>query len=453
MLLTIGTTRAPATDLGYALGKHPGRTQSFDLTFGRAHVYYPEAGDDRCTAALLLDVDPVGLVRRAGDRSFALSQYTNDRPYVASSFMSVAIGRVFGAALGGRCRDRPELAETTWPLHASLVALPARGGERLVRALFEPLGYAVDVRPLEARYFALSLAAEVRLADLLRHLTVLIPVLDDDKHYWVGDEEVDKLLARGEGWLAQHPRRDEIAKRYLKHQRRLTRMAMSRLVENGETELEAIDEAAARDEEALERPLTLDERRRLAVVEVLRRHGVRSVVDVGCGEGRLLRALLADRSFERVVGMDVSVPALERARDRLRLDELGERARARVELFHGSLTYRDPRLEGFDAACAIEVIEHIDATRLSAFEAVLFASARPRVVVVTTPNVEYNVRFAKLPAGQLRHRDHRFEWTRAELESWARRVATQHGYALELLPIGDVDPELGPPTQMAVFSR
>ena len=117
MLLTITTTHAPATDLGYLLGKNPARTQSFDLSFGRAHVYYPEAAEQRCTAALLLDVDPVGLIRRApGAEGFGLSQYTNDRPYVASSFLSVAIGRVFGQALGGRCRDRPALAEQPIPL-------------------------------------------------------------------------------------------------------------------------------------------------------------------------------------------------------------------------------------------------------------------------------------------------------------------------------------------------
>jgi 3' terminal RNA ribose 2'-O-methyltransferase Hen1 len=463
MLLTITTTHRPATDLGYLLGKHPERTHTKELGFGVAHVYYPEADDARCTAALLLDVDPVGLVRRPrGAEEFALSQYTNDRPYVASSLLSVAISRVLGAALGGRSRERPELAAAAIPLEARLPVLPVRGGERFLRALFEPLGYEVQAQriPLDAGfpewgdsvYFSVVLQATLRLCELLRHLTVLVPVLDDDKHYWVGDDEIDKLLARGEGWLAHHPERDAIAERYLKHRRVLTSEALRRLSDDEPTP-EQDPARQLREEEALERPLTLDEQRREAVLAVLRRLGARRVIDVGCGEGKLLRALVRDRTFERVVGMDVSMQSLERAKARLRLDEMNERQRARVELWQGSLGYRDARLQGFDAACAVEVIEHVDASRLPALEQVLFEHPQLPCVIVTTPNAEYNVRFPSLPAGHMRHRDHRFEWTRAEFRAWADGVAERRGYALELEPIGPVDPELGAPTQMGVFTR
>jgi 3' terminal RNA ribose 2'-O-methyltransferase Hen1 len=463
MLLTITTTHRPATDLGYLLGKHPERTHTKELGFGVAHVYYPEADDARCTAALLLDVDPVGLVRRPrGAEEFALSQYTNDRPYVASSLLGVAISRVLGAALGGRSRERPELAATAIPLEARLPVLPVRGGERFLRALFEPLGYALEARriPLDADfpdwggsvYFSIVLRGTLRLCELLRHLTVLVPVLDDDKHYWVGDDEIDKLLARGEGWLAHHPERDAIAERYLKHHRALTSEALRRLSDDEPTP-EEDPERQLREEEALERPLTLDEQRREAVLAVLRRLGARRVIDVGCGEGKLLRALVRDRTFERVVGMDVSMQSLERAKARLRLDEMSERQRARVELFQGSLGYRDARLQGFDAACAVEVIEHVDPSRLHALEQVLFEHAELPCVVVTTPNAEYNPRFENLPAGHMRHRDHRFEWTRAEFRAWADGVAERRGYALEIEPIGPEDPELGAPTQMGVFTR
>ena len=205
MLLTITTTHRPATDLGYLLGKNPTRTQSFDLSFGRGHVYYPEASEERCTVALLLDVDPVGLVRRQrGGDDFALAAYTNDRPYVASSFMSVAIGRIFGQGLSGRSRDRPELVETAIPLEVRLAVLPVRGGEPFLRGLFEPLGYEVDVErhDLDADFSAwgqsvhctVTLRGTVRLQNLLRHLTVLVPVLDDGKHYWVGREEIELRL-------------------------------------------------------------------------------------------------------------------------------------------------------------------------------------------------------------------------------------------------------------------
>ena len=458
MLLTLTTTHRPATDLGYLLGKNPGRTQAFDLSFGRGWVFYPEVEEGRCTAALLLDVDPVRLVRRRrGDEGFALSQYTNDRPYAASSLMSVAIGRVFGQALGGRCKERAELAETGIPLEARLAVVPLRGGEGLLRGLFEPLGYAVEleVHPLDPQwgdsiYATVTLRGTQRLQDLLRHLTVLVPVLDDSKHYWVGREEIEKLLARGEGWLAAHPLREEIARRYLKHRRSLTREALERLAD--EDELEP-DEQTAAQEERLERPLTLNEQRIEAVLAALRRNAVRRVVDVGCGDGKLLRALVRDRTFERIVGMDVSMKALERAKERLHVDEFNERQRARLELFQGSLTYRDKRLQAFDGACAIEVIEHIDPSRLAAFEHVLFEAARPGCVIVTTPNVEYNVRFESLPAGELRHRDHRFEWTRAQFQAWAKAVAERHGYEVEFEPVGTVDAEVGAPTQMGVFTR
>jgi len=463
VLLTITTTQAPATDLGYLLGKHPGRAQSFELSFGRAHVFFPEAAERRCTAALLLDVDPVALVRTGReDDAFALAEYTNDRPYVASSLLCVALSRVFGAALGGRSRERQELADAPIPLEARLPAVPARGAERLVRALFEPLGYEVEItrHPLAADlpawgaspYHDLTLRAVTRLGDLLRHLTVLIPVLDDDKHYWVGSDEVDKLLDRGEGWLEGHPLRDLIVQRYLRHQRSLAREALTRL-SDGDPPPAAADDEGRSGEARLEAPLSLDELRREAVLAALHRLGARTVADLGCGEGKLLRALVHDRAFTRVLGMDVAPVALERAARRLRLDEADEREAARVTLFQGSLTYRDARLRGLDAACAVEVVEHLEPSRLGAFEDALFAHARPRHVLVTTPNREHNLRFPALAAGALRHPDHRFEWTRDEFAAWARGVASRHGYQVELAGIGHDDPELGPPTQIAIFSK
>jgi 3' terminal RNA ribose 2'-O-methyltransferase Hen1 len=176
-------------------------------------------------------------------------------------------------------------------------------------------------------------------------------------------------------------------------------------------------------------------------------------VDLGCGEGQLLRALLADRSFSRIVGMDVSHRALELAARRLRLERMPERQRERVSLIHGSLMYRDDRIAGFDAAAVVEVVEHLEPFRLAAFERVVFEFAAPGTVVVTTPNREYNVRFPELPAGDFRHRDHRFEWDRAEFHTWTDGVADRFGYGVRHVAIGPDDPEVGPPTQMAVFSR
>jgi 3' terminal RNA ribose 2'-O-methyltransferase Hen1 len=466
MLLTITTTAKPATDLGFLLHKNPAAVRSVDLSFGRAHVFYPEATEDRCTAALMLEVDPVALVRGrvgAGGEGATVDQYVNDRPYAASSFLSVAIAQVFGTALGGRSKDRPELAAAAIPLEARIAPLPCRGGEMILRRLFEPLGYAVDARRHaldahfpewgESSYFTVTLSATKRLAEMLNHLYVLIPVLDDEKHYWVGDEEMEKLLRHGEGWLAAHPERDLIARRYLKHQRGLAREAMARLTAEEDPEPDVKQEAHDADEAAIERRLSLNEQRLGAVMAVLRGAGAKSVVDLGCGEGKLLSELLDDAQFAKIVGLEVSHRSLERARDRLKVDRLPPMKAARLSLLHGSLTYRDARLAGFDAAALVEVIEHLDPDRLGAMERTVFEFARPGTVVVTTPNAEYNVRFESLPAGRFRHSDHRFEWTRAEFRAWAEGVASRHGYSVRYLPVGPEDAALGAPTQMGVFAR
>jgi 3' terminal RNA ribose 2'-O-methyltransferase Hen1 len=177
------------------------------------------------------------------------------------------------------------------------------------------------------------------------------------------------------------------------------------------------------------------------------------VLDLGCGEGRLLRLLLEERQLTEIVGVDVSSRALETASRRLAFDRMPERQRARIRLLHGSLVYRDERLAGFDAAAVVEVIEHLDPWRLEAFERAVFEAARPTTVVVTTPNSDYNARFEALTAGSFRHEDHRFEWTRAELHAWASRIAERHGYATSFSAIGEEDPEVGAPTQMVVFER
>jgi 3' terminal RNA ribose 2'-O-methyltransferase Hen1 len=462
MLLTLTTTYAPATDLGFLLHKHPERSQTVELPFGQAHVFYPEANAQRCTAALLLEVDPVGLVRgRRGPDSGLIGHYVNDRPYVASSLLSVAIARVFGTALSGNCAARPELVERALPLEATLAVLPCRGGERLLRELFEPLGYAVEASriPLdpevpqwgESRYFRVKLSAVCRLTDLLSHLYVLIPVLDDEKHYWVGNEEVEKLLRHGEGWLGEHPQREAIALRYLARQRGLARQALERLTAEEEPAQEEREAARDQAEGELETPLSLNEQRLQAVAAAVK--GCKSVVDLGCGDGKLIKLLLGDKSHQKVVGVEVSLRALEIARDRIKLDRLSEKMRTRVELLHGSLLYRDARLTGFDAATVVEVIEHLDPPRLTAFERALFEHARPARVVLTTPNAEYNVKFESLPRGRFRHADHRFEWTRAQLREWAEGVCARHGYEVRIEPVGAEDPALGAPTQLAVFTR
>jgi len=470
VLITLTSTAPSASDLSHLLRKHPAKAQSFDLAVGVAHVLYPEATDERCTVALLLEVDPIALVRSTRFRSAgaaSITHYVNDRPYASSSMLAVALGHVFRTAMGGRSDTFPELAASALPLTVTVAALPARGGADLVRELFAPLGWRVEATPVpldpafpawgDSLYVDLVLTGEVRLADALRHLYVLLPVLDDGKHYWVSDDEVGKLMRAGDGWLAEHPARDLITRRYLAHQRDLVGEAGERLDAGSDAPAEA-DPGTGPSGPAVPAPPaprspSLARLRAETVHAVLTEVGARTVADVGCGSGALLAHLMPDPAFTRILGTDVSSSDLEAAARRLDLRDASDRVRERIRLMQSSATYEDPRLAGLDAIVLMEVIEHVDPARHAALEASVFGSASPAAVVVTTPNAEHNALYPGLAAGALRHPDHRFEWTRAEFADWAARVADRHGYRVEVRPVGDADPVHGAPTQLALFRK
>jgi len=341
-------------------------------------------------------------------------------------------------------------------MEARLTPLRCRGGIDLARTLFEPLNYTVaGSRVAESAYWDVTLSGITQVSKLLTHLYVLIPVLDDQKHYWVAEDEIEKLLRHGEGWLPSHPARDLITRRYLKYQKRLTRLALERLETVDDSLADAEDPADASEvaEGAPPAPKQrLHDQRLDRVAEALKASGAISVLDLGCGSGKLLGRLLKARQFTRICGVDASSRELEIAAERLHLGEMAPSQRERITLLHGALTYRDRRLAGFDAAAIVEVIEHIDPPRLSAFADAVFGATHPKTIILTTPNAEYNARYEALDEGELRHADHRFEWTRAEFAAWANAAAAKFGYALEFDQIGEADPELGAPTQMVVFT-
>ena len=510
-MLTITTTHEPATDLGYLLHKHPDRMQTFDLSFGEAHVFYPDADERRCTAALMLELDTIRLTRRGNQKvpqnSTLLKDYVNDRAYAAGSQLSQALNHVYRTAMSGRCSERPELAKTPIPLEARVESLRAPKGSGLITALFEPLGYEVIVEtpPMdpvfpgwgEGIHHNVTIRSEsVTLSELLNHLYVLLPALDNEKHYWIGEDEVKKLLQHGGRWLAEHPLQNAIQNRYLGYRRTLIEKAeadaprsveqdpagaeMEETPETPENPLESLPddppedstEAAAETaaetaeettgeatgqqgdagtarptEAALEKRLRLGELRIIAVLDEVRRSGAASVLDAGCGEGELLRRLADEPQVKRLTGIDVRQFALRRCWSRL-----SQTQKEKTNTLHGSLTYADPRLEGFEAAVAMEVVEHIDPERLEAFSAALLGIAHPGTIVMTTPNREYNVLFGNFHGG-FRHRDHRFEWTRAEFRDWAGAAALKHSYEVRFEGIGEEHPQHGHPTQMAVFTQ
>jgi 3' terminal RNA ribose 2'-O-methyltransferase Hen1 len=448
MLLTITTTHNPASDLSYLLHKHPAKVQQAEFSGGIAHVFYTEVSEERCTAALLLDIDPVGLVRKNPGNDFALEQYVNDRPYVASSFMSAAISKAYSSAMNGRCKDKPELVNVAMPFDVTIAVLPVRGGEKLLKELFEPLGYTVDAErhPLdpafpswgESRYYTVRLRNTLTLQQLLSHLYILIPVCDNDKHYWIGNQEVEKLLEKGKEWLSTHPASELITRRYLKNQNALANRALEFLLKDEVVEPE--------------KKIRVHDMRLQSVKDELLKTDAVRIADLGCGEGKLLRILLPEKQFKFILGMDVSYRSLEIVKSKLKIDRMSPGEQERIQLIQGALTYRDKRLEGFDAAVLVEVIEHLDPPRLAALEKVVFEFAKPKIVIVTTPNAEYNVKFPTLEAGQMRHSDHRFEWTRAEFATWGNQVAEHYAYTVTYKPIGEEDPETGALSQMAIFT-
>ena len=465
MLLTITYTGKDTENLGYLLYKNPYRPQVFELNHGKAYVFYPEVSDGRTTAALLLDIDPIDLARgKVGSSGGGLFDYVNDRPYVSSSFMSTAISKVFGTAMTGRADAHQELSDSLLDLKATIIMLPCRGARDKLNTVFEPLGYSVSYETFvldeafpdwgESSYVNLTISGTVRLRDLLKHLFVLIPVFDRQKHYWIGSDEVEKLLRMGEDWLPEHPEKEYITGRYLNRRRSLVNLAFERLAANETADNEPLTSEADDSEEAekVDIKMSLNTQRLGSVVAALKSNGAGSVIDIGCGEGSLLRLLVREQQFTKIAGVDVSPVALERASSRLKLDRMGQHKVGRVELFQGSLIYKDVRFSGYDAACVVEVIEHLDAPRLNAFERVLFEFARPPLIVLTTPNKEYNVNYGFLFEEDLRHGDHRFEWTRAEFREWAARTANRYGYTVLFSEVGEADETHGAPTQQGVFT-
>ena len=462
MLLTITYEGNNTQELGYLLHKNPERAQQFELSYGKAYVFYPEVSDTRTTAALLLDIDPLDLARgKVGSKDGGLFDYVNDRPYASTSFMSTAIVRIFGTAMNGRCDKRQELADTPLKLTAALYSLKDNGDTELAKEWFEPLGYEVKTERTKlddsfpewgiSPYIDLTISGTVKLSELLNHIYVLIPVFDRQKHYYIAEDEIKKLLDHGEGWLVDHPNKEKITRRYFTARKSYARRALDILLSDDMTETENSDEAGNTEEKEVRTPLNTQ--RMETVKNAVLASGASSVIDLGCGECRLTSLLLNEQQIKKVTACDVSVAELEKAAQRLHLDRMQPYRRNKLTLMQASLTYRDKRFEGYDCACVVEVIEHIEPMRIPAFERAVFEFAAPRTVILTTPNREYNANYEHMKDNTLRHGDHRFEWTRAEFRAWTEHICGKFGYTCEVSGIGDKDDDLGTPTQMGVFTK
>lgn len=449
MLFELTTTHTPATDLGFLLHKHPDKLHAIELTAGTAYVFYTENNEQRCTACLLIDINPVELVR-GNKRAFLQEHYVNDKPYTSNSFLCSALTKAYGSALNGNCQNRPELTDRPLPLKAVIYSLKVDCDKSYLNKLFEPLGFTVsyEILPLdshfpewgESKIVNLTLEAQTPLKMLLSQLYVIILALDNDRHYWITRSDIDTLFKRGEQWLDCHPEKDWITKRYLKNLHTLTSEALLRLTS---------EERPLRDH--AEKNLSLHQQRLYTVCELLKASGAESVLDIGCGEGKLLKLLLKEAQFKKIAGMDVSFGELQRAKENLHLHEASPMMRERIQLFQSSITYKDNRIKDYDALALVEVIEHIDEERLPAMEKVLFGFANPRTVVLSTPNAEYNVMYKDTES--FRHADHRFEWTRQQFADWCNKVGRDYKYDVAIYSIGQEENQIGAPSQAAVFNK
>ncbi|WP_196888668.1 3' terminal RNA ribose 2'-O-methyltransferase Hen1 [Aureivirga sp. CE67] len=460
MLLTITAKDENAEEISYLFHKHPDKFQTSEITVGKTHVFYPEVSKEQTTIALMLDIDPIEMVRgkrNLSGKGFSLQQYVNDKPYIASSFLSSAIIKMFSTALNGKCNNKPELVSKKYNFEISISVVSApKGGEKLIHDLFEPLGYSLEIERHildekftnwgESKYYSVTLKNEITVQDLLTHLYVLIPVLDFDKHYYVGEAEVKKLLEKGKNWLPNHPLKDLISNRYFLGFKSLQNKMYQILEEDSEEESEEISK-----EEKI-RKKTLHQERLDVVLRKMKESNVSSVIDLGCGEGKLLKKLIKEPQFKKITGTDVSFNALSFAKEKIYFDKLNSRQLERISLFQSSLLYKDTRFSGYDAAAIVEVIEHLEESRLEHFEKAIFEHAKPKKIFLTTPNKEYNIKYEGLENGKFRHNDHRFEWTRNEFENWAEKVAEKYNYEVEFFPIGEIDEKVGASSQMGVFS-
>ncbi len=478
MILTITYRGENTQDLGYLLHKNPYRPQSFDLPAGKAHVFYPEITDEKTTCAMIMELDPLLLSRgKPGTGESGLFDYVNDRPYAASSFMCRAMSRCFGTAMSGKCDRRQELADSELDLEADICSLPVRGDKDLVQRLFLPLGYEVSFETFpvdedfpewgESPYVRLRLRARKRLSQILNQIYVLIPVFDLQIHHFVSEPDVDNVLKHGGGWLEDHPERKTILRRYFRMAGSLAALALEKLSagedqrqgaagtperEDGHKDpsgMRAVKEKQGHEDGG---KIPLDRLRLEAVAEEVLSSGARSVIDIGCGEGKLLAMLAKESRIEKLTGTDVSVSALDKAKKRTDHEITAERQKEKLTLFQGSVLYQDVRFSGYDAACLVEVVEHIDPEKLPVLEEVLFGKAAPGTVIVTTPDRSFNERYG-MGADQLRHKDHRFEWSGEEFRDWCERTGRRYGYSVRYRGIGGEDGTEGCPTQMGVFSK
>lgn len=451
MLLTLRVTGPHAADLQVLLDKSPDKLHSTSLPLGVVHVFFPEASPDAATVALLVNVDAVAWSSNESPAGFALAN---------AATLSAAIAHVFSMALAARSPARPDLVTAMLPIEVRLSSFAVSRGTDDARALFAPLGYDVEVTEdalVESSTtqehlvrHSVRLTKLAPLYEVLSHMYVLGPIVDDHAADPVLTAEREALLLHAEGAARGHPLAERITQAYAMRRTSETSAAVERL-------LVADSLGAPTNADATNVPTLLDDARIDAIVYELREVAAQSVVDLGCGDGKLLARLVREKALTRIVGLDVSYRLLDAASARMKLDRRGTKKSERLELLHGSLFYADSRLRGFDAAVLADVLQHVAADRLGDIEHVVFHDAQPKTIIVMmngsgvwgagsrrlpeAPNAQ--------PAREQSAPTDPHAWSTNQFDAWASGVSERCGYRVRLLSIGSSHL----PTRMAVFSR
>ncbi|PYF06198.1 3' terminal RNA ribose 2'-O-methyltransferase Hen1 [Ureibacillus chungkukjangi] len=445
MQLTIRGTGQDIQVISYLLAKNPNNLYERRVSGHLVRMFFSQFSEEEVEVTFFVTPDPIELSRN-NSKVYDITSYINDREFVVSSIFCTFLRTALGTALNGKPVEEYEpWVNHPFPLEFSFGPVASQLTDQDIQSLFQPLGYAVEITYGEADYNMdfkskssarfITLKGSTTLQMGLRQLFVLIPVLDNYKHYYIDEQEVEKIVRYGEGWLDKHPKREFILRQALRFKEVYGQF------ENQHTKKE--NESSPK--------LRLNDLRYDKIVgKVNQLKRKETVVDLGSGEGKLSEKLGFIDGVKEILAVEPSESATLKALKRFEKAAQDKNFVKPRQIF-GSLFYYDERLKGKDVLILCEVIEHIDEYRLPKIIQTILQDYRPRTLIITTPNQEYNEVYGM--GGDYRHPDHRFEWTREEFQTWCKTQNENHEYNIAFDGIGEEHELHGYPTQMCLFTR
>ncbi|TDL78499.1 3' terminal RNA ribose 2'-O-methyltransferase Hen1 [Peribacillus frigoritolerans] len=445
MQLTIKATGDNVKAISYLLSKNPNNLYERNHKGHLVRLFYSKFEETELEVTIFVTPDPIDLVKN-NSNSYDITHYINDREFAVSSLFCSFIRSALGTALNGQPKEEySEWVNYRFSFQFEFGPVVSSLSDKQLKDLFEPIGYEVAISRPDIEYSfemkdkssarSICLKGMKTLQNGLRQLFVLIPVIDNYKHYYIDDKEIEKLERYGEGWLEDHPKRDYIYRQSLRFKEIFS------IVENKKTE--------EKKEEKIEK-VRLNDLRYEKIIDFVNQMKPRSIVDFGSGEGKLSVRLGFADGVKEIMAVEPSQSATLKAIERF--DKVKNKEKFVVpETIWGSLFYYDERLKGKDVMILCEVIEHIDEFRLPKVLDTILHDYQPNALIITTPNREYNEIYDM--EDHFRHNDHRFEWTRAEFRHWCEERNHRKIYDLQFEGIGEEHDRHGFPTQMCVFVR